>query len=443
MSTENLVHREAGLTISSTAVFIAGDVAGTGTLALPKAVDNIGWAGLLLMLLFACVSTYTGTLLGEAWTMAASMFEDCKGHVQNPYQLLGEKTYGKIGRYVVSVSLHVSMFGTAIVFLLLSADNVEILSRALGHDISFCFWLVIIAGCLVPLSWFGTPKDFWLIGYGATVATILAAVLIAIGIGLDAPNQPIVNHQSADFQNIVLAFGTLVFTFGGHSCFLTFQMDMKKEKDFKMAVIFGYGIVLLIYIPVTVAGYFVYGVELQHNVMNNLPTGTLSYIILVMVTIHLFLAFIIILSPTIQDVELALNVPKEFTWKRCVVRLILVVCILFIAETIPKFSTLLSLMGGSSFTSTDFICPILLYTKMYKMKAEYKASLINDDSLQIQAAWSKPKEVLPLWKKVLNYVIIVAGMLAGLATSASAIINIVSPDSLSMPCYVSLGSTAP
>ncbi|OWF37632.1 Lysine histidine transporter 1 [Mizuhopecten yessoensis] len=403
---------------------------------------NVGWAGLILIVICGILSAYTGILLGEAWTIAIEMFDDCKGHVQNPYQLLGQKTYGKAGRYAVSVSLHVSMFGTAIVFLLLSADNIEMLFRALGHDISFCFWLVIIAGCLVPLTWFGTPKDFWLIGYGATVATALAAVIIVISIGLDSPNQPTVHHQTVDFQNTVLAFGTLVFTFGGHSCFLTFQMDMKREKDFKMAVICGYVVVLLMYLPVTSVGYFVYGVDLQHNVMSNLPTGPLSYIVMVLVTIHLLLAFIIILSPTIQEVELTLNVPMEFTWKRCVVRLLIVACILFIAETIPKFSTLLSLMGGSSFTMTDFICPILLHMKMCKMKTEYKSSLTHDNSLEIQAAWTKPKELLPLWKKLLNYVIIGIGLLAGLATSVSAIINIVSPDSFSMPCYVSLGSDA-
>ncbi|XP_033741066.1 amino acid transporter AVT1I-like [Pecten maximus] len=437
MSTENLIHRERGLTIPSTAVFIAGDVAGTGILALSKAVEDIGWAGLILMLVFALVSTYTGILLGEAWAMAASIYDDCKGHLQDPYQLLGAKTYGKIGRYVVSTSLHVSMFGTAIVFLLISADNIEILSLALGHDISFCFWLLIIAGCLVPLSWFGTPKDFWLIGYGATTATAVAAILIVISIGLDVPDHLSVHHLNADFKNILVAFGTLSFAFGGHSCFLTFQMDMKREKDFKTAVILGYIIVLLMYVPVTSIGYFVYGSDLQPNVLNNLPIGTLSYIVLVMITLHIILAFTIVLSPTIQDVELALNVPKEFTWKRCVVRFIIVACVLFIAETIPKFSYLLALLGGSSFTVTDFICPTLLYMKMCKIKTEYQASLINDTSLEIQAAWSKPKQLLPLWKKVLNYIIIGLGTLAGLAASVSAIINIVSPDSLSMPCYAS------
>ncbi|XP_069107686.1 uncharacterized protein [Argopecten irradians] len=437
MSDENLIPIERGLTIPSTAVFIAGDVAGTGILALAKAVEDIGWPGFILMLLFAFVSTYTGILLGESWIMAASMFDDCKGRVQNPYQLLGEKTYGKIGRYVVSMSLHVSMFGTAIVFLLLSADNIETLFAAVGYNITFCIWLAVIAGCLVPLSWFGTPKDFWLIGYGATVATFVAAILIAVGIGMDAPNQTDVQHQSPDIMKIVLAFGTLSFTFGGHSCFLTFQMDMKRTKDFKPAVIFGYILVLLMYVPVTAIGYFVYGSELQPNVLSNMPIGTLSYIVILMVTVHLILAFIIVLSPTLQEVEMALNLPKEFTWRRCVVRLIIIACILFIAETIPKFSNLLALIGGSSFTLTDFVCPALLYMKMCKLKTEHNASLMNDSNLEIHSDLDRPKRVLPMWKKALNYIIVGVGILSGLAASVSAIINIVSPDSLSMPCYLS------
>ncbi|XP_033741068.1 amino acid transporter AVT1A-like [Pecten maximus] len=432
MSTELLIPKEKGLSIPSTAVFIAGEIAGTGILALPKAVDDMGWTGLILIVIFAVVSAYTGIVLGDAWTMASDMFDDCKGHVQNPYQLLGQKTYGKIGRYTVSICLHTTMFGGAVVFLLLAADNMETLVQALGHDLSFCFWLLIIAGFLVPFTWFGTPKDFWLIAYGATVATALAAVIIVVSIGLDAPGQPIVHHQNADFQKIALALGTIVFALGGHPAFPTFQMDMRKQRDFKMAVSYGFIIVTVMYLPVTCAGYFVYGQSLEANILNNLPSGVLSYVVLVLVTIHLLLAIIIVLSPVIQEVEMLLHIPKVFTWKRCVSRFLVVASVLFVAETLPEFNSLLSLIGGSSLTLLDFICPIMFHMKMCKMSLESDRRDVNNRSIVH----------IPLWRKVLNYEILAIGVLAGLAASVSAVINIVSPDSFSMPCYVNINRTA-
>ncbi len=34
-------------------------------------------------------------------------------------------------------------------------------SMQAGVHVTFCVWLVVMAGILVPLSWLGTPKDFW------------------------------------------------------------------------------------------------------------------------------------------------------------------------------------------------------------------------------------------------------------------------------------------
>jgi len=50
---------------------------------------------------FTIVCTYTGAILGKAWTIAGYLYADCKGHVPDPYPLLGEKTYGKVGRCVL------------------------------------------------------------------------------------------------------------------------------------------------------------------------------------------------------------------------------------------------------------------------------------------------------------------------------------------------------
>ena len=44
--------------------------------------------------------------------------------------------------------------------------------------------MVVSAAILTPLTWFGTPKDFWPIAVGALITTIVACVLIIFNIGI-------------------------------------------------------------------------------------------------------------------------------------------------------------------------------------------------------------------------------------------------------------------
>jgi hypothetical protein len=35
------------------------------------------------------------------------------------------------------------------------------LMHSLGVDLTLCQWMAIVAVSLIPLTWLGTPKDFW------------------------------------------------------------------------------------------------------------------------------------------------------------------------------------------------------------------------------------------------------------------------------------------
>ena len=46
-------------------------------------------------------------------------------------------------------------------------------------------WLVICTSVLLPLTWLGTPKNFWPVALFAIIATSVACLLIIIKIGVD------------------------------------------------------------------------------------------------------------------------------------------------------------------------------------------------------------------------------------------------------------------
>ena len=63
------------------------------------------------------------------------------------------------------------------------AENTENLITNLGN-VSFhtCYLIPIVGAVLLPLSWLGTPKDFWLAGIVAAATISVAALLIVVGL---------------------------------------------------------------------------------------------------------------------------------------------------------------------------------------------------------------------------------------------------------------------
>ena len=65
-----------------------------------------------------------------------------------------------LSRFVVTASINMTMYGGAVVYILLAAENIsELIPKK--ADFSFCYIAVIIACVLLPTTWLGTPKDFW------------------------------------------------------------------------------------------------------------------------------------------------------------------------------------------------------------------------------------------------------------------------------------------
>ena len=91
------------------------------------------------------------------------------------------------------------------VFLILAAGNMSNLINLpvhgdIGKTGELRIWLVICFAVLLPCSWLGTPKEFWGIAVGASLATAVACLMICVCIGLDLPadlkQQPTVNFES-------------------------------------------------------------------------------------------------------------------------------------------------------------------------------------------------------------------------------------------------------
>ncbi|KAG7173281.1 Amino acid transporter AVT1C-like 1 [Homarus americanus] len=109
----------------------------------------------------------------------------------------------------------------------------------------------------------------------------------------------------------------------------------------------------------------------------------------------------------------------EFGWKRCVLRSAILIFEVVVGLAVPDFGKILNLIGGSTVTLCSFILPPLMYMK-----------LVDDKS---NPSW--PQRQIELWERMLLWIIVGVGVVGGIASTISALIAILSPDSFSTSCF--------
>lgn len=125
---------------------------------------------------------------GDTWTSHHDFllnpiiirYEEFRGQVRDPYPAIGEKAVGRWGRIVSVVSITLTLYGGGCVFIVLISQLTGSLMAGAGLHLNLCTWMVIVAAALTPLTWMGTPKDFWPIAVGALITTMIACILIII-----------------------------------------------------------------------------------------------------------------------------------------------------------------------------------------------------------------------------------------------------------------------
>lgn len=418
------IHEEKGLTLWTGALFIFGEMAGSGVLALPFAVLNAGWAGLAMIAVFCATSGYSGTRLSACWIMLEERHEAYQKQVRNPYPSIGYEAYGRWMRVFVSICIKITLFGVGTVLLLLSARLIGNLFSGLWHA-SPCLWILIIACALTPFMWLGTPKDFWPVAIGASATTAVACFMIVIRSCIDGgPVDKPVEYPNPTFSSFSLAFGAILFSYGGASTFPTIQNDMKDRAVFSKSVLIAFLALALCYIPVAACGYTLFGNAIQSNILETLTNGPDTMIVEVLLAAHLLFAFIIIINPFCQAFEHLFKVPEAFGWRRCLLRTSVMVLIVFVGESVPNFSKILNLVGGSTITLMTFIFPPLFYMRL------------------VDTAKDTPdRRRLPIFERVFLWLLVVIGVLGGTASTYNSILEIVAPDAFSVPCYLSMNLT--
>ncbi|KAH7724128.1 Protein Y32F6A.4 [Aphelenchoides avenae] len=418
-------------------LFVVGDMAGAGIVALPTAlVQTQFYPGLIVMAIMTICATSSAVLLGRCWSILLKWWPEYRTHCRKPYAEIGLRAAGTTLRNIVSLCINVTQFGASVVLLLLASKNIrDFIDAQFEVYVSVCLVVVVVAIALLPLTFLKSPEDFWWVVMAGMASTAVAVVLLTIGAARDyggcAPQRAMPGFHAT---NYFLAFGTVLFTYGGHSAFPTIQHDMRKPHEFTKSAILAFTVITIFYAPVAISGSFAYGNSLRHSMINSVQTSWIQQATNLMITAHCLLTIILIANPLNQEMEELFDTPHHFGWKRVAVRTGVMVAIVFVAESVPTFGPLLDLMGGSTVTLTSLIFPVIFY--IYLRAGETRREEKGGDPFDLSPpTFSEMVQNTSRWTLIGCGFVIVFGLLGGGAASYAAVREL-SSQQFEIPCYV-------
>ncbi|KAF4676559.1 hypothetical protein FOL46_000021 [Perkinsus olseni] len=367
-----------------TAIFnVVMTAVGVGMLALSKATASVGYLpGIILLLVCAVVGWIMVYLLYRCRVMALHL-----GMEYVPaYEELGEAAFGKVGKTIVAICLHISLIGTSCVLILLLGQN----SYHIYDGISVTWWVIIWTVILLPVNWLKTMRE---IGYVSSTIGVASIIVSVIGLSVAGFVQAADNNGDVDYEigvpqplTIIGAYTTFSFSFSVTCGTTTVVHDMRNPTHAPKVFFFAFATLVVVYAVVTCAAYLGWGQGLlcYDNVLDAMRKDVWGYISFVSIVVLCATHYAVLLHPSCRAIEVLAGLedgsPRAQKWGKwptlvatCCLRSLLVVITAVIAITVPNFSLLVDYLSAVTYTLVHLIFPPLFYMRLrYLMSRSYE-----------------------------------------------------------------------
>ncbi|KAG2714770.1 hypothetical protein I3843_03G047300 [Carya illinoinensis] len=352
---------------------------GAGVLGLPYALSELGWGpGVAVLVLSWIITLYT------LWQMV-EMHEMVPGRRFDRYHELGQYAFGeKLGLYIVVPQQLIVEVGVDIVYMVTGGQSLKKFHDTVCpgcKNIKLTYFIMIFASVHFVLSHLPNFNSISGVSLAAAVMS-LSYSTIAWGASVDKGVQPNVQYgykaksTAGTVFNFFNALGTVAFAYAGHNVVLEIQATIPStpEKPSKgpmwRGVVVAYIVVALCYFPVSLIGYWVFGNEVQDNILKSLEKPSwLIAMANMFVVIHVIGSYQIYAMPVFDMIETVLVKKLHFKPSRTlrfISRNVYVALTMFIGITFPFFDGLLGFFGGFAFAPTTYFLPCIMWLAIYK-----------------------------------------------------------------------------
>ncbi|KAK2397397.1 Lysine histidine transporter 1 [Trifolium repens] len=354
---------------------------GAGVLGLPHAMSQLGWGpGVTILILSWIITLYT------LWQMV-EMHEMVPGKRFDRYHELGQHAFGKkLGLYIVVPQQLVVEVAVNIVYMVTGGTSLQKFHDTVCSDckkIKLTYFIMIFASVHFVLSHLPDFNSISGVSLAAAVMSFSYST-ISWAASIDKGKQEDVqygykSHSTAgtvfDFFN---ALGSVAFAYAGHNVVLEIQATIPStpEKPSKIpmwrGVVVAYIVVALCYFPVALIGYWIFGNEVDPDILISLNKPKwLIAMANMFVVIHVIGSYQIYAMPVFDMIETVMVKKLKFepsTMLRFIVRNVYVAFTMFIAITFPFFDGLLGFFGGFAFAPTTYFLPCIMWLSIHKPK---------------------------------------------------------------------------
>jgi vesicular inhibitory amino acid transporter len=346
-------------------------LAGIGVMTIPYCFKIGGVIpSIFFLIVMGVLSKYTASLIGKCIKKDNSL---------NSYSIMGLKLFGTAGCSAISIFFIFELFCSMMANLILVRDTISLLYPQIPQYVC----LLIAFGCSVSLTYIKKLVTLSWVSLIGLLATFSLFIVLIVN-GLSNPMGPgslfdiqQISLWPKDFLGLFTVLGIFEMGFSGHSVFPSIYLSLTKKKKYDSVLSFSYTWITILYLLFGLTGALMYGENTLPQIMQNLHStlnsktefiGNLVSWIIIIVPIT---KFALLMDPVAFSVT-------QFIDSKCPkincksdsffvsLRTIIASFVLLGAVLIPKFHTILGVMGSALCTVTALIFPILCYLRMNK-----------------------------------------------------------------------------
>eukprot|EP00929_Paragymnodinium_shiwhaense_P108094 TRINITY_DN74414_c0_g1_i1.p1 TRINITY_DN74414_c0_g1~~TRINITY_DN74414_c0_g1_i1.p1 ORF type:complete len:420 (+),score=86.10 TRINITY_DN74414_c0_g1_i1:76-1335(+) len=363
----NLAGHKKKASAWTAALAVVCQMAGMGILQLPYMLRQGGWLCLVLILGCAVATNYTGKLLVRC------CYDENGSRLYSSYEEIGTAAFGRPGRAITVFFENATLFGVSTLFLILGGKFLEeIFETFVTVDIAPRVWILIGAAAVaIPVLFIQSIGELKIISWVGVlaVATVVVAVVVEAMTGRFESEHPA--DVSTDLflpGGFVPAFSAMALAFAAHAGLPTVELNMRDPQAFPRALNLAYALVMILYMPVAIVGYAVYGNGVYSPILCSLPRDNWVQVAAkTLVTAHVLLTYPVLMTLFLTGVERNARIEpgtNGYLAKRTLLRTLVVAATAGCAVFVPYFDTMMSFIGAICVIMTTFIMPATFYLKL-------------------------------------------------------------------------------